>query len=96
MRQRSSAHFPIAPSIAFGDPIASIEMLVEVAEYFRLDEARCRPILSEVLAATSTWRQRARRVGLLARAIEDMEPAFEHEQRRLATEFAYAGPAAFR
>jgi serine/threonine-protein kinase HipA len=85
----------LSTAIAFDDPIASIEILVAVAEYFRLDEAKCRPILSEVLAATSAWRQQARRVGLGAQAIEDMEPAFEHEQRRLAAEFTNAGPAAF-
>ncbi len=85
----------LSTAIAFDDPIASIETLVEVAEYFRLDVAKCQLILSEVLAATSAWRQKARKVGLGPQAIEDMAPAFEHEQRRFAAEFVDAGPAAF-
>ncbi len=85
----------LSTAIAFDDPTASIEMLVEVAEYFRLDMGKCQSILSEVLAATSAWRQQAHRVGLSPRAIEDMELAFEHEQRRLAAEFVDTGPAAF-
>ncbi len=85
----------LSTAIAFDDPIASIKTLVEVAEYFRLDVTRCQSILGEVLDATSTWRQQARRVGLGARAIESMERAFEHEQRRLAGEFVDTGSAAF-
>jgi serine/threonine-protein kinase HipA len=85
----------LSTAVAFDDPIASVEVLVEVAEYFRLDEAKCQLILDQVLAATSAWRQQARRVGLGAQAIEDMELAFEHEQRQLAVAFVKAGSAAF-
>jgi len=85
----------LSTAIAFDDPIASIEVLVGVAEYFRLDVGKCQSILSEVLAATSAWRQQARRVGLGPQAIEDMDLAFDHEQRRLAAEFVDTGLAAF-
>lgn len=84
----------LSTAIAFGDPTASIETLVEVAEYFRLETGKCRAILGEVLTAISAWRKQAHRVGISRQAIEDMEPAFEHEQRRRATEFVDAGPAA--
>jgi serine/threonine-protein kinase HipA len=85
----------LSTAIAFDDPTASIETLVEVAEHFRLDVAKCQSILGEVLVATAAWRQQARKVGLGAGAIEDMGLAFEHEQRRLAAEFVNTGPAAF-
>lgn len=77
----------LSTAIAFDDPAASIELLIEVAEYFRLDESQCREILEQVLTATSSWRDRARTIGLSAREIEEMELAFEHEQRRLAVQF---------
>ncbi len=85
----------LSTAIALDDPAASVKALVEVAQYFRLDEARCQAILGEVLSATATWRKVARRVGLGAQEIEGMELAFEHEQRRLATEFVAIGIAAF-
>ncbi len=85
----------LSTAIAFDDPIASIETLVEVAGYFRLDAAKCQLILSEVLAATATWSRQAHKIGLGRQAIEGMAPAFEHEQRRFAAEFVNAGPAAF-
>jgi serine/threonine-protein kinase HipA len=70
------------------DDAASIENLMDVAGYFRVDADAAREILSAVLGSTTQWRQVAHRVGLTATAIGDMAPAFEHAQaieaRRIA------------
>jgi serine/threonine-protein kinase HipA len=62
------------------DDTASIVNLTDVAGYFRVDADRAREILSEVLDATSRWRQVADQVGLSRAATADMAPAFEHAQ----------------
>jgi serine/threonine-protein kinase HipA len=71
------------------DDAASIENLMDVAGYFRVDPDAAREILSAVLGSTTRWRQVAHRVGLTATAIADMAPAFEHAQaieaRRIAS-----------
>jgi serine/threonine-protein kinase HipA len=70
------------------DDTASIENLMDVAGYFRVDADRAREILSEVLDATSRWRQIADQVGLSRTATADMAPAFEHAQAREAKRIA--------
>jgi hypothetical protein len=40
--------------------------------------------LREVLDATSQWRTAAHDQGLQSAAVEEMAPAFEHEQRKIA------------
>jgi serine/threonine-protein kinase HipA len=62
------------------DDAASIENLMDVAGYFRVDADQARDILGEVLDATSRWRQVADQAGLSRSAITDMAPAFEHAQ----------------
>jgi serine/threonine-protein kinase HipA len=57
---------------------ASIDLLVGVAEFFRLDDAEATAILAEVSDATSGWREAARRLGLDRSAVSRMRPAFEH------------------
>ncbi|HVD37981.1 MAG TPA: HipA domain-containing protein, partial [Solirubrobacterales bacterium] len=61
---------------------ARIEVLLAVAEDFRLDEKAVQEILCEVGEATSTWRQVAKGQGLQRSAIETMAPAFEHEESK--------------
>ena len=71
------------------DDTASIENLMDIAGYFRVDANAAREILSAVLESTTRWQQVANRVGLTATAITDMAPAFEHAQtieaRRIAS-----------
>ncbi len=62
---------------------ASIELLLDVAEFFRLDDEQTRTILVEVGEATSRWREVARRFGLDRASIDGMRYAFEQE----STEF---------
>lgn len=58
---------------------ASIELLLSVAEYFRLDQEEAQRILAEVSEATSRWQEAARRLGLDRASINEMRHAFEHE-----------------
>jgi serine/threonine-protein kinase HipA len=70
------------------DDAASIENLMDVAGYFRVDAGHAREILSDVLDATSRWRQVADQVGFARTATADMAPAFEHAQAREAQRIA--------
>ena len=56
---------------------ASLELLLGVAEFFRLDEKDATAILAQVREATRRWREVALRFGLDRAAIREMEPAFE-------------------
>lgn len=67
-------------AIDFDDTEARIETLMEVASEFRLTERQARGVLSEVCEATARWRDVAGAQGLRRPAIEQMAPAFEHEQ----------------
>jgi len=68
----------LATTIALGST-DTIETLLDVADFFRLDDHQARSTLSDVTEATSQWRRIAAANGLDASAIDDMEPAFEHE-----------------
>jgi len=63
---------------------AGIELLLSVAEFFRLDEKKARAILAEVSEATGRWQEVGRRLGLDRASINEMRPAFEHEAAALA------------
>lgn len=63
---------------------ASIELLLGVAEFFRLDKEEAQAVLVEVSEATSRWREVARRHGLDRASINEMRYAFEHESAELA------------
>jgi len=69
-------------AIDFDETEARIEVLLDVAPEFRLDEKTTRDVLREVGRATSNWRQVAKSQGLQPAAIEEMAPAFEHEEAR--------------
>lgn len=70
---------------AYG-PVDSIEAVVSVAGYFRLDSATVRRVLGEVCAAIRTWKTVATSaaVGMSGRDLEDFAPAFENQQMRIA------------
>ena len=72
----------LSTAIDYDDPTASVDMLMDVAGYFRLDDDAARQVLSEVSDATSQWRKIAQETGLDGASIEQMAPAFEHEQVR--------------
>jgi serine/threonine-protein kinase HipA len=56
---------------------ASIELLLGVAELFRLDHKEAASALAEVTEATNRWQEVARRLGLDRSSIAEMRPAFE-------------------
>jgi serine/threonine-protein kinase HipA len=57
---------------------ASIDLLLGVAEFFRLDDKEATAVLAEVSEATSRWQEVARRLGLDRSEVSRMRPAFEH------------------
>jgi serine/threonine-protein kinase HipA len=67
---------------------SNLEMLLSLAEVFRLSEDQARGIVAEVSEATDRWRETAKAAGQSAKSIADMESAFEHESAALAREIA--------
>jgi serine/threonine-protein kinase HipA len=78
----------LSTSIDYDSSAARIDLLLGVAEYFRLDSAEARAALADVAKPTTRWRAVAQETGLDRAAVEQMEAAFEHEQTRLAREIA--------
>lgn len=62
-----------------GDPTASLEIALEHAAHFRLDDEQARAVMSEVGDAVAEWRDVAARHALTEREIRRMSSAFEHE-----------------
>jgi serine/threonine-protein kinase HipA len=78
----------LSTSIDYDTDAARLDVLMGVAEYFRLGELDARRVLSEVLAAAGEWRSAARAAGLGRVEIERMAPAFEHDQAEAARALA--------
>ena len=74
--------------IDFDTATARLEVLMGVAEHFRLNGDEARNALREVAAATKAWRDTAREVGLDGAEVDRMEPAFEHEQAGAARDIS--------
>jgi serine/threonine-protein kinase HipA len=70
--------------ITLDDGTASLELALEVAEYFKLDLKEARKIIREVGKATGTWRAEAKKIGLAKSEIERMSSAFEHADAKAA------------
>ena len=69
----------LASSIDESDSTASLDLALEVAEYFDVTAGRARVIASEVGSVVSNWREDAKRMGLRNSEIDRMASAFEHE-----------------
>ncbi len=74
----------LSTAIGFGDAEADLRILVEVADYFGVDDERARAVLTAVLAGTADWKRVAAGFGLDDDAVRLMAPAFDHDQRRWA------------
>jgi serine/threonine-protein kinase HipA len=74
----------LSTAIDYDSTAARIEALLGVAAFFRLTGDAPNPVLRDVVTATSRWRAVAQRQGLDRAAIEQMAPAFEHEQAEVA------------
>lgn len=67
------------------DPTASLDIALEHAGHFRLDDSDTRDVIGEVGEAVAEWRKVAERHGLSGREIRRMASAFEHEDLDRAT-----------
>jgi serine/threonine-protein kinase HipA len=74
----------LSTAITPDDSSASLELAIDVAEYFDLKVADARKIAAETAKAVSTWRAEAKKLGLGAMEIERMASAFEHEDLQQA------------
>ncbi len=74
----------LSTAIDFDNTRASVETLLNVADYFRLDASEALDILAEVTRATANWRRVAEWHGLTQRDLDEMEPAFEHAEAEQA------------
>ena len=74
----------LATAIDLDDGTASLDLALNVAEYFELVEEQAHKIAKEVGNAVSGWREEAARLGLASGQIERMASAFEHADLRMA------------
>ena len=65
---------------------ASVELLLEVAPFFRLNRDEATAVLGEVRTAVEGWRAAAERVGLGSHEIDKVAPAFEHQAAERAAQ----------
>ena len=83
----------LSTAIDYGDTRASVQTLLKVADYFRLDASQALDVLAEVTQATANWRRVAESHGLTQRDLEGMEPAFETAETRQARALTEGYPA---
>ncbi|MQA11303.1 MAG: type II toxin-antitoxin system HipA family toxin [Pseudonocardiaceae bacterium] len=76
----------LATAIDEAETEASVDLLLEVADYFRLSREHALGVLGQVSAAVAGWRQVATGNGLDERDIAEMAPAFEHSRSERARE----------
>jgi serine/threonine-protein kinase HipA len=70
----------LSTTIDFDNSRASVETLLSVADFFRLNASDALDILAEVTRAAANWRRVAESHGLTQRDLNEMEPAFEHAE----------------
>lgn len=83
----------LSTAIDFDERQARVDTLMSVAEAFRLREDAAAAVLRDVVEATAQWRTVASRAGLDGFALDQMAPAFEHEQAEMAQEIVRGLPA---
>jgi hypothetical protein len=83
----------LSTAIGYTDTRASVDTLMRVADYFRLDASNALEILATVTRAVTRWRTVAKSHGLLPRDLDVMEPAFEHAEGERARALTRIGPA---
>ncbi|SRR5712691_7737520 len=74
----------LSTRIDFDSSLASIDTLISIAPYFRVDESSAIKNLAQVANSVARWRQVARSHGLNHRDLDVMEPAFEHPEAKKA------------
>jgi serine/threonine-protein kinase HipA len=83
----------LSTAIDYTDTRASVEALMSVAAYFRLEASDALEVLAEVTRAVTRWRTVAKSYGLLQQDLDAMEPAFEHAEGERARAFTKIRPA---
>jgi serine/threonine-protein kinase HipA len=78
----------LSTAIDFYDAHASIDTLMGVSEYFRLNAREAAEVLAQVTNAVGHWRATAASCGLRQAEINAMAPAFEHPERDRAQAIA--------
>ena len=78
----------LSTSIDEQNNAASFDVVLSTADYYGLTNADVRRIVKEAVAAVSSWRTEAAKLGCLRREIERMASAFEHEARDAARAYA--------
>jgi serine/threonine-protein kinase HipA len=76
----------LSTAIDLDDGMASMDLAMEVAEYFQLNKDAAHGITAEVGRAVSTWRRQATNLGLKEVEINRMASAFEHNDLNIALE----------
>ena len=66
------------------DATASLELALEVAPYFEMDDASAQATAAEVARGTALWRRTAKSYGLASAETSRMAGAFEHADLELA------------
>jgi serine/threonine-protein kinase HipA len=69
----------LSVAITIDDSTASLELAMEVAEYFDLSPTDARRIAGEVGVAVAQWRREAARLGIAPLEMDRMASAFEHD-----------------
>ena len=70
----------LSTAIDFDDNTARVGTLLDVADAFRLSGPDAESTLRDVATATSKWRSVARATGIPEAGLDEMDPAFEHEE----------------
>jgi serine/threonine-protein kinase HipA len=67
-----------------GDPTASLELALEVAGEFDVQESAAKEVAKEVGSVVSGWRSEAEKCGLSRREADRMSSAFQHKDLEMA------------
>jgi serine/threonine-protein kinase HipA len=83
----------LSTAIDYTDTRASVDTLMSVADYFRLDASDALKVLAKVIRAVTRWRTVAKSHGLLQHDLDAMESAFEHAEGERARALTKIRPA---
>jgi serine/threonine-protein kinase HipA len=83
----------LSTAIDYTDTRASVDALMSVAAYFRLEASGALEVLAEVTRAVTRWRTVAKSHGLMQQDLDAMEPAFEHAEGERARALTKIRPA---
>ena len=65
-------------------PEATVEALLSVAPYFKIQKARAKEMVAHVEHVVAGWRDEGRSIGMTDAELEPFAPAFEHSEREAA------------